>query len=376
MGKSSEFYSVTSEGQTLVIALSGRWAIESLPQLYSFFSELSSKVSSDSKLRLDGQKLQEIDTAGSMMIAELISPLQKEKVEFSNFKSNHKNLLDLVCSRLKGDFNPRISHQKPSFIERIGITSLIVYKQLKGFLNFFGRTTYEIAASIRNPRKIRLRELFVQLELSFLNAIPIVVLLTFLIGVVIAYLFASQMERYGANIYIVDAVSRSMCRELSAILVAIVVAGRSGSAFTAQIGTMKLNEEIDAIVTLGLSPFHVLVIPRILALIIAMPILVFIGNIAGIYGGMLIADFYLGITYPTFIARMFDMLPFREFAFGLLKAPVYAAFIAIIGCRMGMICESNARSVGVNTTSTVVQSIVAVILLNAAFAVLYVELGF
>jgi phospholipid/cholesterol/gamma-HCH transport system permease protein len=225
------------------------------------------------------------------------------------------------------------------------------------------------------PGSLRFKELFVQLEQVGLNAIPICALITFLIGIVIAYLTGVQLEYYGANIFIVDGVSIAMCRELSPILVAIVVAGRSGSAFTAQLGTMKLNEEIDALQVLGLSPVRVLVMPRIIALMVSLPLLVFFGDIFGILGGILVADFRLGVTGATFIQRIQAVLEMKHVIVGLIKAPVFAYFIAIIGCRMGLNVEKNAKSVGVSTTRTVVRSIVAVILLNAAFAVLLSELG-
>jgi phospholipid/cholesterol/gamma-HCH transport system permease protein len=162
---------------------------------------------------------------------------------------------------------------------------------------------------------------------------------------------------------------------LSPIIVAIIVAGRSGSAFTAQIGAMRINEEIDALRTLGLSAMQVLIMPRFLALVIAMPLLVFIGDVVGIAGALIVADVKLGITPVTFIERLNVVLTIKSFFVGLVKAPVFAAFIAVIGCRMGMSVEMNARSLGLSTTSTVVQSIVSVILLNAAFAVIFVELG-
>jgi phospholipid/cholesterol/gamma-HCH transport system permease protein len=202
-----------------------------------------------------------------------------------------------------------------------------------------------------------------------------VALVTFLIGVVVAYLSAMQLQKYGANIFIVDGIGLTMARELSPVLVAIIVAGRSGSAFTAQIGAMKINEEIDALQALGLSPIHVLVLPRLIALILAMPLLTFVGDVIGIAGGALIANEMLGITPITFYERLQTVLPLKAYLVGLGKAPVFAAVIALIGCRMGFRVENTATSVGINTTSTVVQSIVSVILLDAAFAVIFQKLG-
>ena len=241
-------------------------------------------------------------------------------------------------------------------------------------MGFVGHCTLEVGRTITSPSLLRHKELSVQIQDTGLNAVPIVSLLTFLIGIVIAYLTGVQIEQYGANIFIVDGVSLAMCRELSPILVAIIVAGRSGSAFTAQIGAMKLNEEVDAMSTLGLSPIRVLVLPRLLALVLIMPVLVFIGDIAGIMGGLVIADLRLGVTAATFIERLHAVLWVRSVMVGIIKAPIFGLFVATIGCRMGLMVENNARSVGLNTTKTVVQSIVAVILLNAAFAVLFSEL--
>ncbi len=202
-----------------------------------------------------------------------------------------------------------------------------------------------------------------------LDAIPIVALVTFLIGVVFAYLLGVQAQRYGAGIFVVDGVGLAICRELSPMLVAVVIAGRSGAAFTAQIGSMKVQEEIDAIRTLGLSPVQVLVIPRLVALTLALPLLVFVGDLCGIAGGLWAASWQLDIVPAAFLDRLHAVLPMSAVVVGLAKAPVFAVFIAVIACRMGLLVARDARSVGENTTSTVVQCIVSVIVLDAAFAV-------
>ena len=208
-----------------------------------------------------------------------------------------------------------------------------------------------------------------------LNAIPVVALVTLLIGVVIAYLLGLQAEQFGANIFVVDGVGIGATREFAPIIVAVIVAGRSGAAFTAQLGSMRLTEETDAIRTLGLSPLDVLVLPRVIALMIAMPLLVFVGDVMSLVGAMLIAQPMLDITPTTFVARLRDTLDISHPLVGLAKAPVFALVIAVIGCRMGMSVERDTRAVGMATTSTVVQSIVSVILLDAAFAVFFQEIG-
>ncbi len=213
-----------------------------------------------------------------------------------------------------------------------------------------------------------------QLEQFCIRAIPVPSLVTMLIGVVIAYLLGLQAEKYGANIFVVDGVAIGVTRELSPIIVAVIVAGRSGAAFTAQLGSMRLTEEIDAIRTLGLDPMQVVVVPRVLALVVALPLLVFIGDVMSIVGAMFVAGPMLDITPLTFIDRLREELQLKHVVVGLIKAPVFALFIAVIGCRMGLAVERDTRAVGVATTSTVVQSIVSVILLDAAFAVLFQQL--
>jgi phospholipid/cholesterol/gamma-HCH transport system permease protein len=210
----------------------------------------------------------------------------------------------------------------------------------------------------------------VQVEQAGLMAIPVVVLVTLLIGVVITYLLGLQAEKYGANIFVVDGVGIGATREFAPIIVAVIVAGRSGAAFTAQLGSMRLTEETDAIRTLGLSPMHVLVLPRVLALVAMLPLLVFVGDVASLVGAMLIAGPMLDITPTAFLARLHEALDLRHVLVGLAKAPVFAIVIAVIGARMGMTVARDTRALGEATTSTVVQSIVAVILIDALFAVL------
>ena len=199
--------------------------------------------------------------------------------------------------------------------------------------------------------------------------------MTFLIGVVFAYLLGLQAERYGANIFIVDGVAIGMTREFSPIIVAVIIAGRSGAAFTAQLGTMKLTEETDAIRVLGLSPMDVLILPRVVALVVALPLLVFVGDVMSNLGAMLMAAATLDLPSPTYLERLSIALTMSHFVVGLAKAPVFALFIAVIGVRMGMEVSRDTRAIGIYTTSTVVQGIVSVILLDAVFAVLFQKLG-
>lgn len=370
--ENNNWLEVANESGAVRISPVGVWRIANLNAIRQAL--VVDSFRSSANIIVDGSKLEALDTAGAMLLFECFSFTGKQNVQLQNFSESQARLFSLVAQQLKNK-SPKIVEKHFGLLEEIGLNGIYVWSKVKGLATFLGYSAIEALRVLRRPRLLRFKELFVQLEHTCIYAIPITCLLTFLIGVVVAYLSAIQIEKFGANIFIVDAVTITMCRELSPILVAVLVAGRSGSAFTAQIGAMKINEEIDAITSLGLTPFRVLVLPRIIALMIAMPILVFIGDIMGILGGMLIADLRLSISGYTFIDRIQAVLPLRSFLVGLVKAPVFALFIALIGCREGLEVKKNARSLGLSTTSTVVQSIVAVILLNAAFAVIFVELG-
>ena len=363
-----QFFSLSQDRKSL--ALEGIWRISNLSEISSALDALpEARTVSE----LDGTKLEELDTAGAMLLFQHLAGTGKSAPKLRGFSEETSNIVKLVSEAWKPS-QPLRDDDQGGIVHRIGVASVGTGMVLRKLTQFIGETTVELARSALHPRLIRMKELFIQLEISGIDAIPIVCLVTFLIGVVVAYLFGLQIAKYGANIFIVDAVGLAMCRELSPILVAIIVAGRSGSAYTAQIGTMKINEEIDAMLTLGLSPTRVLVFPRVLALMIAMPLLTFVGDVLGILGSMIVADLSLDITGATFLQRLHVVLPVRSLFVGLVKAPVFAAFIGIIGCQMGLAVEDNARSVGLNTTATVVRSIVAVILLNAAFAIVFQKL--
>lgn len=367
----NEFWQITQSGQQSTVQLRGQWLLVKAEEI----SALELEASVAANIVLDGSQLERIDTAGAMLILSRFVPVEMDwrKVQLQGFQARHLNILEIVRERL--DLRkPPAKRKELSLVQTVGKSALDICRGLLELLSFLGQACSELFWGLLRPATLRVKEFFVQLEHCCLYAVPIVALVTFLIGVVIAYLYASQMEKFGANIFIADAVTVAMLRELSPLIVAIIVAGRSGSAFTAHIGTMKLNEEIDALTTLGLSPLKVLVVPRVLALIIAMPLLVFVGDLVGVFGGVLIADFYLGVTPSTFFERLDSILKLKTLLVGLCKAPVFALFIAVIGCKMGLSVENNARSVGLHTTSTVVQSIVSVILLNAAFALILVEL--
>ena len=324
---------------------------------------------------LDGAGVTQLDTNGAWLLLTAARPRTGDPMpELRGFQPHHLTLLLLVAEHAARTAAQRGPHL-PGMLEELGRGTLVMSGHVTGLLDFTGRLTREFAELAGRPHRWRWREFGAQLGAIFVGAIPIVTGMLFLLGVVFAYLLGDQAQQFGANIFVVDGILLAMLREVSPVIVAVLVAGRTGAAITAQLGTMKVTDEIDAITTLGLSPMAVLVIPRLLALLIAMPLLVFIGDIAGVIGGMLVAQEQLGISYYIFKDRMVAVLELETLLVGLGKAPVFAISIALIACRMGLTVTRDARSVGVNTTSTVVQSLVAIIVLNAIFAVAFVKLG-
>lgn len=324
---------------------------------------------------LDGAGITQLDTNGAWMLLAAARWQAGEPLpELRAFQPQHLAMLELVA-RHSAVTKAQPEPPGAGVLELTGRGALAMGMHIVGLVDFVGRLSIELAALMGRPGQWRWREFGAQLSAVFVGAIPIVFGMLFLLGVVFAYLLGAQAQQYGASIFVVDGLLLAVLREISPVIVAVLVAGRSGAAITAQIGTMKITEEIDAITTLGLSPLAVLVIPRVLAVLIALPLLVFIGDIAGILGGMLITQVQLDITYAMFMDRLADVLNLKTLLVGLGKAPVFAIFIALIACRMGLSVTRDARSVGEHTTSTVVQSLVAIIVLNAIFAVMFVRLG-
>ncbi len=243
-------------------------------------------------------------------------------------------------------------------------------------LGYVGRFTIELMEAIFQPRgNLRVAALFTQVEEIGINALPIVGLLAFLIGIVMAYQGADQLRRFGAEIFTINLLGVGILRELGGLVTAIIIAGRSGSAFTAQIGTMKVNEEIDALQTIGINTFDVLVLPRVLGLAIALPFLTFYADVMAMIGGAVMCYFDLGITVPAFMRQLHEAVSMNTFLVGIIKAPIFAVTIGLVGCFEGLQVERNAASVGALTTRSVVEAVFLVIVIDAGFSILFSVLG-
>lgn len=359
-----------AQGDTL--RLQGHWRLSSLPAIESALATLPA---GRPLAGVDGQALESLDTAGALTLLRHLRRrgLDPARADFGTLADEHRRVVAVVLPRLPAD-GPRPPRRLRNPLTALGESAVGLAALLAGHLAFLGAVAAGLGGAIVSPRRLRLHELVAQFRHTTLTALPVVSLVTFLIGVVFAYLLGLQAERYGAGIFVVDGVSLGMAREFSPIIVAVIVAGRSGAAFTAQLGTMRLTEETDAIRVLGLSAMDVLVLPRVLALVAGLPLLVFVGNLMGNLGAMATTAANLGIPPTVYVERLHIALAPRHFVVGLAKAPVFALFIAVIGIRMGMSVPRDTRAIGMSTTSTVVQGIVSVILLDAFFAVLFQEL--
>jgi phospholipid/cholesterol/gamma-HCH transport system permease protein len=259
---------------------------------------------------------------------------------------------------------------------RIGKATVTAGRQAWSMLGYLGRVTAETGEMIAAPRKnLRLAAMIYQVEETGISALPIVGLLAFLIGIVLAYQGADQLRRFGAEIFTINLLGVGVLREIGGLITAIIVAGRSGSAFTAHIGSMRVNQEIDAMETMGLNTVDTLVLPRIVGLVIALPLLTFYANMMALMGGAAMCYFDLGITIPVFLRQLNQAVDVNTLMVGLIKAPVFAFVIALVGCYEGFQVERNAASVGLLTTRSVVESVFLVIVLDAAFSVMFSMVG-
>ncbi|MBB4863863.1 phospholipid/cholesterol/gamma-HCH transport system permease protein [Pseudomonas nitritireducens] len=358
--------------------VSGDWTL-------AHFSALEAQVAAQrhaqSPAALDFAGLGALDTAGAALLAEIIGGARMSQLGqiAHNLPAERQALLRTVGSAITqcrmDEKPPAPGNALVDVLERIGIATLTFREHLVGLLGFIGLTLQTLVRNLLRPRRWRLTSLAAHMEETGLDAVPIVALLTFMVGAVVAFLGATVLQKFGAQIYTVDLVGFSFLREFGVLLTAILLAGRTASAFTAQIGSMKANQEIDAIQALGLDPVELLVLPRVLALLLTLPMLTFLAMLSGIFGGGVVCALSLDISPRMFLYMLQNDIAVQHFLVGIVKAPVFAFIIAVIGCLEGFRVSGSAQSVGEHTTSSVVQSIFVVILLDAMFALFFMEMG-
>jgi phospholipid/cholesterol/gamma-HCH transport system permease protein len=352
------------------IVASGDWTLASAAALERRVDEVKRRASGAS---IDASGVSRLDTAGAELLLALAGDA---KDGITGLDAGRRALVDAVASAQVNAVAKPVARPPGivALLARTGRAVEAIWGDAVALTGFIGLILETLARVLPNPRRWRVTSLFFHIEQTGLDAVPIVALLSFLVGAVVAFLGATVLRDFGASVFTVELVGYSFLREFGVLLTAILIAGRSGSAFTAQIGSMKAREEIDAIRTLGLNPVEVLVLPRALALLISMPLLTFIAMIAGIFGGALVCMFALDISPGMFLQRFHDTAQTRHFWVGMSKAPIFAFLIAAIGCLEGFKVSGSAESVGEHTTSSVVQSIFVVIMIDALAAIFYMQL--
>ena len=369
------WFKLDQEGGTL--AMGGAWTIAESARLDRELNALDLKGRDD--IAMDASQVSRLDSAGAWLLLRTRRSLESAGARVSHFQlpERYQPLLENLDQPRKSE--PRKSRIPPGFrgrLYRIGRATIHLYTQAVEMLAYLGRVTVETGEAIVRPRgNLRVAALFHQIEETGINALPIVGLLAFLIGIVLAYQGADQLKQFGAEIFTINLLGVGVLREIGGLITAIIVAGRSGSAFTAHIGTMRVNEEIDAMQTMGLNTVDSLVLPRIIGLVIALPLLTFYADIMALIGGAFMCYFQLGITIPTFLRQLNEAVSVNTMMVGLIKAPVFAFVIALVGCYEGFQVQRNAASVGLLTTRSVVEGIFLVIVLDAAFSVMFSVLG-
>jgi phospholipid/cholesterol/gamma-HCH transport system permease protein len=363
-------------GDTLHLVVGGSWIISEARRLDPVLRGLDAEGSAN--VEIDCAALERLDTVGAWLLLRTKRILEHRgsTVQPVNVRPEYRALvhtIDHECRAPPVELPRR--HTLTRQLERIGRGLWHALHQGYELTGFFGLVVFETVATILQPRRLRLVALVHQMEETGLNALPIVGLLSFLVGIVFAYQGADQLREFGAELLTVNLLGIGFLRELGGLLAAIIVAGRSGSAFTAQIGTMKVSEELDAIQISGLNVVEVLVLPRLLGLMLTLPLLTFYSNAMGLIGGAATCYFDLGITLPAFLHQLQTAVVGWTFWVGLIKAPVFAFIIALAGCHQGFEVERNASGVGRHTTQAVVESIFLVIVADAAFSITFSWLG-
>ena len=368
----------TLSGDALELRPAGSWTAAHATTLERLSNGVTPQLDGAAAVKVDMAGVRELDTLGAWLLEKMARRVNSagHRTNIVGIADNYAGLIDEV--RQVNRRTPAPAPARNPVVAKlndIGRSTIGAREDVTAFLQMLGALCIAILGVLRRPRSLRLTSLTYQLYRVGWQAIPIVMLITFLIGAIIAQQGIFHFRKFGADSYVVDMVGILVLRELGVLIVAIMVAGRSGSAYTAELGSMKMREEIDALSTMGLDPIEVLMLPRILALIFALPILSFIGAMAALYGGCLVAWFYGGMGPAIFLARLHEAVSVTHFEVGIIKAPFMALVIGIVACSEGLRVKGSAESLGKQTTTSVVKSIFLVIVLDGLFAVFFASIG-
>jgi phospholipid/cholesterol/gamma-HCH transport system permease protein len=368
----------TSSGDLLELRPSGSWTSANVATLERLSDAVGPQLDRSQIVKLDMAEVRELDTLGAWLLEKMSRRATSagHRADVTGVADNYAGLIEEVRQVNRRTPTP-VPAPNPvvAKVGDIGRATIGAGEDVAVFLQMLGSLCLALVGVLRRPRSLRLTSLVYQFYRVGWQAIPIVVLITFLIGAIIAQQGIFHFRKFGADSYVVDMVGILVLRELGVLIVAIMVAGRSGSAYTAELGSMKMREEIDALSTMGLDPIAVLMLPRIVALVCALPILTFIGSMAALYGGGLVAWFYGGMGPAIFVARLHEAVSVSHFEVGIIKAPFMALVIGVVACSEGLRVKGSAESLGKQTTTSVVKSIFLVIVLDGLFAVFFASIG-
>lgn len=359
------------------IALSGEWTARGIDPRR--LEKTINMTPPQGPLMIDSGQIAALDSAGAWLLQTHLRRLRAAGalIQINNLRPDFAALLTLAeqASAERAHSPAALDIAPASGLVSLGQQTQAVLEQGLALLSFVGETAIALAGSLAHPRRLRWRPILYNIRRAGVDALPIVGLLSFLLGIVVAYQGAGQLRQYGANIFVVDLVSLSMLREFAPLITAIIIAGRSGSAYAAQIGTMAVTEEIDAMRTLGIAPLELLVLPKIIALFIALPLLTVFADFLGVFGGMVMAQTQLDVGFSEFLERFTKAVSITDYLIGICKAPAFALIIAVVGCFQGFRTAGGADNVGRQTTRSVVQSIFLVIVADALFSVAFSAMG-
>jgi phospholipid/cholesterol/gamma-HCH transport system permease protein len=368
----------TTNDEWLELAPAGAWTTAHSAALEERVMAVAPQISTARKLAINMAGLRELDTLGAWLLERLIRSGADRKIEvqFVGLPERYRGLFDQVdrVNRQAAEA-PANKNKLLAWLESIGQWTLALNGEFITFLEMLAALTFAIARVIVRPRSFRLISAVHHVYRVCWQAIPIIFLITFLIGCIIAQQGIFHFRKFGADAYVVDMVGILVLREIGVLIVSIMVAGRSGSAYTAELGSMKMREEIDALRMMGFDPVEVLILPRALALVIALPILAFLGSMAALFGGGLVAWLYGGMSPEIYIARLQEAVSVTHFKVGMIKAPFMALVIGLVACSEGLRVKGSAESLGLQTTNSVVKSIFLVIVLDGLFAIFFASIG-
>jgi len=367
----------TTEGDTLRLAAAGAWTSTNAQPLEREIDAAAQRHAAVKQVAIDMGQVERLDTFGAWLLERLVRAFEGRgaATEIVGLKQDYRALIDELHQVKLAPPPQRHGIGVTQALAAVGRTMVNVGDTFVGILNMLGAICVAFGRVIAHPRRFRFTSLVHQLDNVGWKGVPIILLITFLVGAIISQQGIFHFRKFGADIYVVDMIGILVLRELGVLIVCIMVAGRSGSAYTAELGAMKMREEVDALRTMGFDPVEVLVLPRILALIIGVPILTFLGSLAALYGGGLVAWLYGGIDPDIFLQRLKEAIDVKTFEVGMIKAPFMALVVGVVACVEGMKVKGSSESLGLQTTASVVESIFLVIVLDGFFAIFFASIG-